>query len=129
MTRDEAIALALATHEDIWGGEPEVADGLIDGGFACLDGVCDVEAAVALYALVSALSERCYCATWLIGAGEACHAIAAEGGGPWGMDEITAAEAEAIRALEHAAGGWWVDEPTSDGVGWSTRRNLKEATG
>lgn len=114
MTRQHAIQCAFDAFADEFACSPHVADGFVGwgkgNGFARLPpSPANLDAQVALFAMISALSERCYCARWLIGAGDICRALAAEGGGSWGLGEVSAEEAAILCTLAEAAGGWWTD--------------------
>lgn len=71
---------------------------------------CDPASApadLALQGFMSALSEEHYCAGWLTGLEYALWDLAREGGGGFGMGDVTAAEAALLLALAEEAGAWW----------------------
>jgi glutamine cyclotransferase len=61
-----------------------------------------------LLARMRELSERCYCAGWITGLEEALWELSLNGGGAYGMDEVTVDEAAELQQLAVDADGWWV---------------------
>jgi len=68
------------------------------------------EAAIDLWALMSDISEECWCAGWMASLSHFLWdiAMAAPASHPYGQGEVSAAQAEALRALSAMAGGWWI---------------------
>lgn len=60
-----------------------------------------------LLALMTGLSEACWCAGWMDGLETALWRLAAEGGGKYGMGEVTPRQAMLLDVLAAEAGGWW----------------------
>ena len=61
----------------------------------------------ALYAYMSDLSERCWCAGWIDGNEAACWEAVMHGGTRYGLGLITSDEAAELKRLSDKAGGWW----------------------
>lgn len=75
------------------------------------------ELATALLARVmSDISERCYCAGWMRDTEYVLWHLAQQGGGDYGMWDVSAAEAAHLTALSDLAGGWvvWDDPKTHE---------------
>ena len=60
-----------------------------------------------LYHIMSAISERCYCAGWMDGTEASCWDAVLNGATRWGMGEISEEEADDMRWLSEQAWGWW----------------------
>lgn len=77
------------------------------------------DAAISLRGLMRELSERCWCARWLIGCEYDLWHFASNGPGGWGAGDVTAQDVERLRALSVVSDGWWFwpddscDEPIS----------------
>ncbi len=67
----------------------------------------DQGAAIALRDAMSDLSERCYCAGWLIGCEVTLWKAWERAPFKWGMGTVETADAEELRGLHERAGGWW----------------------
>lgn len=65
------------------------------------------EPQLALYDLMSEISERCYCAGWMEGTEAACWEAVLDGFTRWGISVITPEEADRLADLSNQAGGWW----------------------
>lgn len=66
---------------------------------------CPVEAAMmGLYAIMSGISEECWCAGWLNGNEAALWPPRAM---RYGQGEVTERQAMLLRLLSEEAGGWW----------------------
>jgi hypothetical protein len=74
------------------------------------------EARRALATFMSDLSEKCWCAGWLIGNENALWSLMLAGGGRYGQDEVTPAEAASLKVMSDALGEWcvWSDDPQID---------------
>jgi DNA (cytosine-5)-methyltransferase 1 len=77
------------------------------GGHGYVKPTGDPTSAERLLALMAELSDRCYSAVWLVTLDVDLWRIAHEGGGRYGEDEVTAAEAEALLSLAADAQAWW----------------------
>jgi hypothetical protein len=74
----------------------------------------DIAAAKALHEKMSALSERHWCAGWLVGTEIVLWEILTRGADRrWGFSEIDQRSIDELRDLHEKAGGWW----------WSEERN------
>jgi hypothetical protein len=65
-----------------------------------------MRAAVELRDLMSEISERCYCAGWLIGTETALWRVIRGGNPEWGMGGISPDEVVAMKRLSQACDGW-----------------------
>ena len=54
------------------------------------------------------LSERCYCAGWMLGLEAALWDLMLKGGGAYGMSDVAAGEAAKLQRLATDAGWWWM---------------------
>lgn len=76
---------------------------------------CDQSEAASygLFALMSAISEDCWCAGWLHNLELSLWQAREAGPMKFGMGEITQRQCDLLRLLSDEAGGWWVygDKP------------------
>jgi len=68
----------------------------------------DRDAAGALAAKMSDISEDCYCAGWLSGLEHSLWWFVVDGPGEWGMGKVDEDDVRALRALSEKCGGWIV---------------------
>ena len=72
---------------------------------------CDTpeEAAqMSLLALMSGISELCWCAGWMMGNENACWRAAESGDAmEYGQQEITRRQSQLLKLLSDECGGWW----------------------
>lgn len=71
-----------------------------------------------LYETMSAISEDCYCAQWMLGLEHAIWGALQDGDRRYGMGEMDAERLERCRELSHELGGWiiWVDDDEVPGL-------------
>lgn len=74
---------------------------------ASLQKALDSDAAQALCAFMSELSERYYCAGWLIGLEHTLWPMVHGGNREFGLGAVTEEEVAKLRRLHERAGGWW----------------------
>ena len=69
----------------------------------------DADAATRLCGVMSDLSERCWCAGWMMGLEFALWAFVSgdDAPGPYGQDAITEDDVTELRDLHARCGGWW----------------------
>lgn len=84
-------------------------------------------ASYGLFALMSAISEEHWCATWLTGLEHSLWAARQNGPMKFGMGTITQRQCDLLRLLSEEAGGWWIyghDKPCFIGMDeWIARLN------
>jgi hypothetical protein len=69
----------------------------------------DRDAAVALAALMSEISEEYFCAGWLVGLERSLWPMLSGGDRSFGLGEVTEREVAELKRLHEKAGGWWTD--------------------
>lgn len=75
----------------------------------------DPDAAAMLRALMSDLSEDCWCAGWLSDCEHSLWGFVTDGPGEWGLRDVEQRDIDELRSLSKKAGGWWTWNDALDG--------------
>lgn len=87
-------------------------------------------ASYGLFALMSAISEDCWCAGWLTSLEHSLWTARQDGPMNFGMGIISQRQCDLLRLLSEEAGGWWVYDERPHFLSfenWQARLNGSEA--